>query len=108
MEAYLAGGLWLDLARKANSAAARLAEGLLGAPGVRRAWPTEANEVFVIAPTARAAAWRAAGAKFHDWPTRALDPAMAPRDGETLYRFVTSFETTDAEIDALVALARRL
>ena len=73
---------------------------------MRRAWPTEANEVFVTAPTARAEAWRAAGAKFYDWPTRALDPALAPREGETLYRFVTSFETSDAEIEALVALAR--
>ncbi len=107
MEAYLTGGLWLDLARRANSAATRLAEGLLGAPGVRRAWPTEANEVFVIAPTARAEAWRAAGARFYDWPTRALAPELAPRAGETLYRLVTSFETSQSEIDALVALARR-
>jgi len=55
MEAYLVDGLWLDLARRANAAAASLANGLLRAPGVRRAWPTEVNEVFVVAPRQRVA-----------------------------------------------------
>ena len=78
------GGLSRRAGSGSNSRArqrrgARLRRGLLGAPGVRRAWPTEANEVFVVAPTARAEAWRAAGAKFHDWPTRALARAGAAR-----------------------------
>jgi threonine aldolase len=107
MEAYLKDRLWLDLARRANAAATRLVEGLSGARGVRRAWPTQANEVFVVAPTASAAAWRAAGAIFHDWPTRSLASELAPGPGETLLRLVTSFETSDAEIDALTAIARR-
>jgi threonine aldolase len=106
MEAYLKDWLWLDLARRANAAAARLVEGLASAPGVRRAWPTEVNEVFVVASAASAAAWRAAGAKFHDWSTRALASDLAPGPGETLLRLVTSFETSDQEIDALVAIAR--
>lgn len=107
MEAYLTDHLWLTLARRANLAASRLAKGLLESPGVRPAWPTEANEVFVVVPSARAEVWRAAGAKFHEWPTRALASALAPRPGETLIRLVTSFETTEGEIDALVAIARR-
>ncbi len=107
MEAYLAGGLWLELAGRANAAARKLADALADAPGVRRAWPTEVNEVFLVAPTERAEMWKRAGAKFHDWPTRALAPELAPRDGETLSRFVASFETSDAEIAALAALARR-
>ena len=52
MEAYLRDGLWLRLAEQANAAARRLSAGLAKAPGVRLAWPTEANEVFVVAPTA--------------------------------------------------------
>ncbi len=107
MEAYLTGGLWLDLARRANDAAARLAKGLLAAPGVRAAWPSQINEVFVVAPTERLAVWRAAGARFHDWPTRALAAHLAPKEGETLIRLVTSFETTEAEISSLVDVARR-
>jgi threonine aldolase len=61
----------------------------------------------VVAPRERAAAWRRAGAKFYDWPTRALASELAPGPGETLLRFVTSFETSRAEIDELVAIAQR-
>ena len=50
MEAYLEGGLWLDLARRANAPRRGSPRGSLAAPGVRRGWPTEANEVFVVAP----------------------------------------------------------
>ena len=52
MEAYLKDGLWLRLAERANRAARRLSERLAAARGVRLAWPTEANEVFVVAPNA--------------------------------------------------------
>jgi len=107
MEAYLAGGLWLDLARRANDAAQRLADAMLAAPGVRRAWPTQANEVFLVAPAASVERWRAAGARFYDWSTRALAPEQAPGPGETMIRLVTSFETGEAEISALAALARQ-
>jgi hypothetical protein len=48
--------------------------------------------------------WRAAGAKFHEWSTRALAPERAPRKGETLVRLVTSFETASSEIDRLLEL----
>ena len=72
MEAYLADGLWLRLAERANASARRLSRALSTTPGVRLAWPTEANEVFVVAPDALVAAWRAAGAKFHEWSTRSL------------------------------------
>ncbi|HXE25979.1 MAG TPA: low specificity L-threonine aldolase, partial [Roseiarcus sp.] len=104
MEAYLADGLWLRLAERANASARRLAHGLAASPGVRLAWPTEANEVFVVAPTATVERWRAAGAKFHEWSTRALAPERAPRKGETLVRLVASFETASSEIDRLLEL----
>ncbi|RBP15744.1 L-threonine aldolase [Roseiarcus fermentans] len=105
MEAYLKGDLWLQLAERANGAAARLSRGLSTAPGVRIAWPTQANEVFAVAPDATAAAWREAGAKFYEWTTRSLAPERAPRAGETLVRLVTSFETAPEEIERLVGLA---
>jgi threonine aldolase len=104
MEAYLADGLWLRLAEQANASARRLARGLIATPDVRIAWPTEANEVFVVAPNALLERWRAAGAGFHAWSTRSLAPERAPRDGETLVRLVTSFETASNEIDRLMSI----
>ncbi len=105
MEAYLKGGLWLTLAERANAAARRLAERLSVAPGVRIAWPTEANEVFVVAPEAAVAAWRSAGAKFYEWSTRSLAANRAPEAGEVLVRLVASFETEASEGERLAALA---
>ena len=104
MEAYLADGLWLRLAERANASARRLARDLAATPGVRLAWPTDANEVFVVAPKAMIDRWRAAGASFHEWSTRVIAPERAPRKGETLVRLVTSFETASSEIDRLLSI----
>jgi threonine aldolase len=104
MEAFLTDGLWLKLAERANASARRLARGLAATPGVRLAWPTDANEVFIVAPTALVERWRATGAKFHEWSTRSLAPECAPRNGETLVRLVTSFETASGEIDRLLGI----
>ncbi len=104
MEAYLTDGLWLRLAERANASARRLARELGATEGVRLAWPTEANEVFVVAPKAMIDRWRAAGAVFHEWSTRAIAPERAPRRGEALVRLVTSFETASSEIDQLLSV----
>ena len=50
MAAYLVADHWLELARSANAHAAKLAGGLKSVPGVRLAWPAEANEVFALLP----------------------------------------------------------
>jgi threonine aldolase len=104
MAAYLDDGLWLSLARRANAAAARLAGGLAAIPGVRLAWPRQANEIFPIAPGAIVAPLQAAGARFHVWSSRAVSPATAARQGEAFLRLVCSFATEDAEIEAFLAL----
>jgi len=106
MEAYLDGGLWLKLAQRANAAARRLARAIAETPGLRLAFPMEANEVFVIGPRARFDAARQGGAKFHLTTTRAIDAANAPRAGETMARLVCSWDTTDGEIDGVVGLLR--
>jgi threonine aldolase len=105
MAAYLDDGLWLRLARRANESAERLTQGLLRIPGVRLAWPRQANEIFPIAPHALVAAWRAEGAVFYEWTSRAVAPALAAREGEAFLRLICSFETSDAEIDRLLAIA---
>ena len=105
MEAWFQDDLWLKLARRANFQAQRLARGLERVPGLAWAWPVEANELFPILPDATIARLLSAGAVFHAWTSRGHGPNRAPRPGETCLRLVTSFETTDAEIDAFVAAA---
>jgi threonine aldolase len=105
MAAYLQDGLWLTLARHANAAARRLAEGLSKIEGVRLAWPAEANEIFPIAPVSLVAKLQAEGAAFYEWTSRNVAPAVAAREGEAFLRLICSFETKDAEVDRLLAVA---
>jgi threonine aldolase len=105
LEAYLADGLWLKLARHANAMADRLAAGLTGA-GLVPVWPVEANEVFVVLPAPVDARLKAAGATYYPWVSEALpNGTKLPRD-MTLVRLVTSFATTADEVDRFVAVAR--
>jgi threonine aldolase len=101
--AYLADGLWLYMARHANAMADRLRQGLAQTEAARPAWPSQTNEVFAVLTKERAAALKAAGAFFHDWPV----PHGVEIDGggEQLVRLVASFATTEEEVDRfLVAL----
>ncbi|WP_377290918.1 threonine aldolase family protein [Rhizobium sp. SG2393] len=100
-EAYLTDDLWLTLAGRANGTAARLAEGMRRSRTARLAWEPQANEVFAILPTETAAALRANGAAFYEWP---IPADIAVSEGADLYRFVTSFATTEADVDHLLAL----
>ncbi|MEJ6782342.1 threonine aldolase family protein [Aminobacter sp. Piv2-1] len=105
-DAYFDGGLWLETARHANAMASRLAGVLDGSKVARLAWRPEANEVFAIIDRAAAARALEAGAAFYDWNVLA---ALAGQvgEGETLYRFVTSFATTTDEIGRLGDLLGR-
>lgn len=105
LDAMLEGGHWLDLARHANAMADRLARGLQSVSGVRLAFPRGINEVFAVMPPAVDDALRASGARYHPWTTTSCAPERAPRGGEGLFRFVTSFETAPESVDALVAAA---
>jgi threonine aldolase len=97
---YLEDGLWLRNAHHANRAAARLADGLARIPGVRLVQQVQANELFVAMPDALIESLEAGGAHFYRW----IDVA-----GERLpvVRLVTSFATTDQEVDDFLALAAR-
>jgi threonine aldolase len=96
--AYLEDGLWLRNARHANRAATRLAEGLTKIPGVRLLQPVQANELFVAMPEARIEALEAGGAHFYRWIEVAGEPLP-------VIRLVTSFVTTDREVESFLALA---
>ncbi len=97
LEAYLADGLWLRLARHANDMAGRLAGGLEGIEGVRLLHPVEANEVFAELPAAAIDGLLAEGFGFYRWGG----------DEATAVRLVTAFDTAGADVDRFIQAARR-
>ncbi|WP_034991260.1 threonine aldolase family protein [Beijerinckia mobilis] len=110
MVAYLQEGHWLDLARKANAQAHRLAKGIAAIDGLRLAWPCEANEIFVILPEKVDTHLRKAGAHYYAWEMPAVWPVgtgtgAKPGPGESLVRLVTSFATKEVTIDRFLAVA---
>jgi threonine aldolase len=105
MVAYLEAGRWLDLAARANRAAARLADALAALPGVRLPWQRQANEVFAIVPRAMDDALKAAGVRYYEWSARCLPVAVRPGPGEVFVRLVTAFMTPDADIDHFIKIA---
>jgi len=92
--AYIEHGLWLNLAAASNAAAARIAGGIAGLPGLRLVAPVEVNEIFLELPTGVMDAIERDGFQFY-------------RRSATLARFVCRFDTSEAEADALVAALRR-
>jgi threonine aldolase len=92
--AYVEDGLWLKLAQASNAAAARIAAGIAGLPGLRLVAPVEANELFLETPADVMDGLERDGFQFY-------------RRSNTLARFVCRFDLTAAETDALVAALRR-
>lgn len=96
MAAYLDGGLWLDLAARANGQADRLAAGL-AARGIATLAPVQANMIFARLPRDADARLRAAGADYIQWD--------APDDDGTITaRLVCDWSTDDASIDRFLAV----
>jgi threonine aldolase len=104
-EGYFDGDHWRDNARHANAMAGRLAAGLANLPGIRLAWPCEANEVFAVLPLAVDSALRAAGALYHPWSAASLPAGERIGADERLVRLVASFATDVASVDRLFAVA---
>lgn len=102
MAGYLEGGHWLQLAAKANDAAQRLAKVFEAARGARVAGPVEANAVFAWLDEEADAALKEAGAVYYNWPG---DPGLGEpgKPGESLYRFVTAFATSDEDLQGVAA-----
>ncbi|HUG11917.1 MAG TPA: low specificity L-threonine aldolase [Opitutaceae bacterium] len=90
----LESGAWLRNAAHANTCARRLAAGLGAIPGISILMPVEANAVFAELPPAVAAKLRGTGWFFY------------PFIGEHGYRFMCSWSTSPAVIDAFLAEVR--
>jgi threonine aldolase len=91
-EAYLSGGLWERNARAANGAARRLESAVAAIGGIGLAYPVGANALFARMPAAAAEAARAKS-YFYEW------------EGG-LQRWMTSFDTTDADVDEFASILR--
>lgn len=92
--ALLSDGLWLRSAQHANAMAQRLAGGLARIGGVKIVYPVQANAVFVRLPAGVAEQVRRQFA-FYDW------------DNEGTVRLMCSFDTSAADVDALLAAVRQ-
>jgi len=102
-DAWLDGGHWLELARHANSMGARLAAAIRGSDSARLALEPAANEIFAIMPKRLDARLKAAGAVFHPWSVETLPPGERPGPDEVFVRLITSFQTTQEEVDRFAA-----
>jgi threonine aldolase len=91
--AYLADGLWLDMARTANARAAELADGLARAGEVSELlYPVDANEVFVRLPENTLESLEAQGFQFY-------------RRGGGVIRLVAGWNTKPADVASFVESA---
>lgn len=101
-DAYLNDDLWLSLAGHANDMTQKIAEGVRGKNSARLAWEPQANEVFLIMTKKKAEEIRAKGGVFFEWGIPNSHRNLVS-DDEDLFRLVTSFTTTDQEVDEFLA-----
>lgn len=88
--------LWRSNATHANLMARRLAEGVQQRAGVKVAYPTEANGVFAVLPPAVTIAVQ------ERYPFYVWDESTG------LVRWMTSFDTTEGDVDGLVATVEEM
>ncbi len=94
--ALLSGDLWRVNADHANAMARRLAAGVATVPGVTLAYPVESNGVFAaLAPAAIEALQE-------EYPFYVWDEATG------VVRWMASFDTTEEDVDGLVAAVARV
>jgi threonine aldolase len=99
MAAYLAGDLWLDMARRANGAAARLLRALRQRPDVRVHGDPRANMIFADWPRGTHRRLHEAGARYYLWEG-ALE---GPEEEDLTARLVTDWSARDEDVDAFLA-----
>lgn len=100
MSAYLADGLWLELAEQANDNAARLAAGLRDKGG-HFLYEPEANMIFAALPRRAHQHLHDSGAKYYMWEC-SLDGDDP--DEMLAARFVCDWSIETAQIDAFLDL----
>ncbi|SCA58018.1 Low specificity L-threonine aldolase [Candidatus Terasakiella magnetica] len=94
-DAFLTNDLWLNNARHANAMAQKLKCGLETIAGAELYFPVEANELFISLPENTLQALEDAGYGFYRWHDA----------GSPLIRLVTSFNTTEQDINGFIQTA---
>jgi len=94
-EAYFQDDLWLKNAAHANAMAQKITKGLENLPGGELYYPVEANEIFISLPESILQKLEKAGFGFYRW-----HDASCP-----VIRLVTSFNTKESDVDALITAA---
>jgi threonine aldolase len=92
--ALLDDELWLENARHSNAMARRLGAAVSELPGVRLSYPVQSNAAFVALDSARIEEL------LREWNFQVWD------EGEHVVRFMTAFDTTEADVDAFIAAVR--
>jgi threonine aldolase len=95
VDSLLANDLWLSTATRANAMAQRLAAAVADLPGVRLAYPVESNGVFTELRQEHATRLQQQRS-FQAWSQSA--------DGKSIVRWMTAFDTTEADVDNLAAV----
>ena len=90
-DAYLEGDLWLELATASNTSMARLRDGISSSKNASILAGGDGNELFIAMEDGVAEGLLQRGHMFYAWPS--LPKA---------YRLVTSFTTTNEEIDEFI------
>ncbi|MEU4113044.1 low specificity L-threonine aldolase [Kitasatospora sp. NPDC028055] len=90
-EALLGTDLWLRSASHANAMTQRLFTAVRDLPGIRIDRPVQANQIFAVLPPAATEALQKRF-RFYTWDVQS---------GEV--RWMTSFDTTEADVDAFAA-----
>ncbi len=103
MEAYLEDDLWLEMARQANTAAARLARGIARIGHARLVHPVDANILYASFPRGAHRRLREAGAQFYS-----LGPLdEGPDDEGVRARLVCDWSAGAEETDRFLEILSR-
>ena len=103
MLAYLEDDLWMDMAKSANAAAARLTRGLKQIPDVSLEYEPDANILFPRWSRAGHQRLHDAGAQYYVWSG---DHTKGEADEILSARMVTDWSATDASVDQFLGILR--
>ncbi len=103
MQAYLADGLWLDLARAANARCAQLAEGLRSHTGAEMLFASQANIIFFEMSRREHKRMLDGGAVYY---VMNGDPEVGDPDEKLIGRLVTDWSMTKDGVSQFLALLR--
>ncbi len=103
MRAYLADGLWLDMARSANARCAQLAAGLRNHNAVEVMYPPQANIIFFEMPRREHKRMQDGGAVYY---VMNGDPETGDPDEPLIGRLVTDWSMTEDGVNQFLDLLR--